>query len=306
MKITKEKLNQIELQLYNKARDIDVAYYNSFMDEESKEFILDGLMMYMNQDGGFGNGLFIDDYTTHSSVYQTYEALRMLDQVGYTSQCKNPLFQSIISKIGNYLFNRQDLHEGAWNPIHPANRSFAHSANMEYHEKFISQWGFHPTAAILGYCLLMFEPSKAYYKKALKQIGFSFSYFYEKETLSDYDFVSFNSLLGSLKKSGLFKEDVKKIEEKLLLQAKAHIQKASFPFAKYLSNCEVLDETLQKCIDQDLDHLIQRQAPHGLWEHLEDWGSSTYPEADSASLKWLGAETVNTIVLLFHYGRIEI
>ena len=33
MKITKEKLNQIELQLYNKARDIDVAYYNSFMDE---------------------------------------------------------------------------------------------------------------------------------------------------------------------------------------------------------------------------------------------------------------------------------
>ncbi|MDE5714943.1 MAG: hypothetical protein K2I42_02315 [Anaeroplasmataceae bacterium] len=306
MKLTKENIMNIEMQLYNKARDIDVAFYNSFMDEESKEFILDGLMMYVNQDGGFGNGLYIDDYNTNSSVYQTYEALRMLDIVGYDSKCKNPLFQTILAKAGNYLFNRQELMDGAWNPIDEKNCQFAHSVKMDYVKDFKKKWGFHPTAAILGYCFVMFEPTKAYYKKAMKQIGYAFSYFDEKEILEDYDFISFNSLLGSLKKSGQFLEEAKKIEGKLIMQASNHLNDTNFKFAAYLSNCEVKDETLKIAIEQNLDELIKKQASHGLWEHKEDWGTTQFPEADSAALKWLGAETVNTIVLLLQYGRVEL
>lgn len=60
--LTKEDILTIERQMYNKARDMDVAILNSLTEESSKEFVLDCLMMYMNRDGGFGNGLYIDSY----------------------------------------------------------------------------------------------------------------------------------------------------------------------------------------------------------------------------------------------------
>ena len=80
--ISKEDLNVIQRQMYNKARDIDVAVFNGLFEEDSKELVLDCLMMYMNRDGGFAHGLHIDNYNTNSSVYQTYEAFRILEMIG--------------------------------------------------------------------------------------------------------------------------------------------------------------------------------------------------------------------------------
>ena len=62
---------------------------------------------------------------------------------------------------------------------------------------------------------------------------------------------------------------------------------------------------LKEALDKTLDELVDGRASHGLWEHKKGWGSNRYPEADSAMLKWLGAETVWTLYLLDAYGRIE-
>lgn len=303
--LTKEDILTIERQMYNKARDMDVAILNSLTEESSKEFVLDCLMMYMNRDGGFGNGLYIDSYNPNSSVYQTYEALRILDMLNFSSDCSLELFEEITNKAGNYLFNRCPLVDGAWNPTVKTNDDFAHSEEFNYYENFMPFWGYHPTAAILGFCLTLFKPTKAYYKKALKQLGYVFSYLETKDDFSYNEFISFNSLLGSLRKANVFKEEAEIIENKLKLAAKKHIHEPNFSAPSFLSNCQKLDPELQQAVEEKLDEIIDKRASHGLWEKETGWGSTRYPEADSAMLKWLGAKTVEVLALLEGYGRIE-
>ncbi len=301
--LTKDDLNSIERQLYNKGRDLDVAIFNTIMDPDCKEFVLDCLTMYVNSDGGFGNGLHIDNYDTHSSVYQTYEAFRILDEVGFDKSSENPLYHELVNKACNYLFNKCLIKDGAWNPNVATNEKFAHSEVFNYHEDFMADFGYHPTAAILGYVLNFLDSSKAYYKKAMRQLSFSVSYLTEKNNLNKNDYITFNSLLGSLKKANIAENECKIIEEKLLQEGKqSALEHQLDPL--FLSNC-TLDDTLTSLINERLDELIDRRASHGLWEHLEGWGSDRFPEADTAGLKWIGAETVNVLMILKRFGRLE-
>ncbi|MDE6656450.1 MAG: hypothetical protein K2J85_05620 [Anaeroplasmataceae bacterium] len=304
LKLTKSDMATIERLLYNKARDIDVSIYNAIDDPSTKDFVLDSLMLYMTRDGGIGNALDIDNYNPNASVYQTYEALRILSALGFDKTYSNELYGQLINKIGNYLFNRCPIEDGLWNPLSESNDLFAHSEEYSYMKNPFSIWGIHPTAAILGYILELMPESKAYYKKAIKQIGYIFSYLEEDKSWTNYTFTSYSALLSSLKKTNLFKEDCIKIENRLKEEAMKHMDDETFNFPLYLMNVSV-DEQLEERINVYLDRIILSRENHGLWEHKKGWGSNRYPEADSASLKWIGAETVWNLYLLKHYGRIE-
>lgn len=299
--VSHEDMLLIERQLYNKGRDIDVAIFNGLVDENNQDFVLDCLMLYMNRDGGFGSGLFIDNYNPNSSVYQTYEAFRILDCLGFDKHCSNPLFFELVNKACNYLFNKCSLEDGAWNPTVITNDDFAHSEEMSYQKNFKLKWDYFPTASLLGYIFSFVDEQKAYYKKALKQIGYAFDYFEKLDSYSNYDLQAMNELLGSLKKNNLFLEQQKILEQKLCSYAMTN-ESISIPL--FLSNCS-LNKELEDRLNEQLDALIADRKSHGLWEHQENWQSNRYPEADSAALKWIGAETVRVIAILKKYGRIE-
>jgi hypothetical protein len=289
----------IERQMFNKARDIDVAIFNGLVDEDSKDFVLDCLTLYVNKDGGFGNALEIDNYNTNSSVYQTYEALRIMDMVGFDSESENPMLEEIVNRIGNYLFNRNSLVNGLWNPNVKTNDDFAHNLIYSYSEKFDA----HPTAAILGYLVNLVKPSKVYYKKSLAAINDVIKYMNNQEVLGLNELISFNSLLGSLKKANLLQNEQKLIENKLLAMADYYKDNENYSVIKMLSNCS-LDEHWQEVLDGELDLLVDSRVSHGLWEHKGDWGTNKYAEYDSATLKWIGAESVNNFAILLKYNRV--
>lgn len=303
-KLTKDDMMDIERIMFNKARDIDVSIFNAILDDECKEFVLDSLMLYMTKDGGIGNALEIDNYNPNSSVYQTYEALRILSSLNFNKINDNELYLTLLNKIGNYLFNRTTLVDGFWNPLVPSNDNFAHSEKYNYTNNFFPIWRVHPTAAILGFIIELMPENKAYYKKALKQIGYVFAEIESDNSWNEYEFISYSYLLRSLKKVNIFESECEIIESKLISEAKKHLDEANFNFPLYLMDIKV-DAILEEKINQYLDNLINNRAVHGLWEHKESWGSNRYPEADSASLKWIGAESVWNIYLLNKYGRIE-
>ncbi len=303
-KLTKDDMIDIENIMFNKARDIDVSIFNAIMDDECKDFVLDSLMLYMTKDGGIGNALEIDNYNPNSSVYQTYEALRILSSLNFNKDNDNELYSVLLNKIGNYLFNKCLLFNGFWNPLVPSNDKFAHSEKYNYTANFFPFWNVHPTAAILGFIIELMPENKAYYKKALKQIGYVFAELESNEIWSEYEFISYSYLLRSLRKVNMFETECELIESKLTSEAKRHLDDLNFNFPLYLMDIKV-DNILEDKINQYLDNLISNRAIHGLWEHKESWGSNRYPEADSASLKWVGAESVWNIYLLNKYGRIE-
>ncbi|MDE6660287.1 MAG: hypothetical protein K2J93_00500 [Anaeroplasmataceae bacterium] len=304
IKLTKADLTTIERLLYNKARDMDVSIYNALQDPTYKDFVLDSLMLYITKDGGIGNALEIDNYNPNASVYQTYEALRILSALDFDQACTYELYSTLMNKIGNYLFNRCPVENGLWNPLVESNDNYAHSEEYSYMKNPFNIWGVHPTAAILGYILELMPESKAYYKKALKQIGYVFSYLEREEPWTPYTFTSFSALHSSLKKTGLYPEECQKIEERMKKEALLHLEDKQYNFPLYFLGVEV-EGILKDHIELQLDELISKRASHGLWEHEKGWGNHKYPEEDSASLKWLGAETVWNLYLLKAYGRIE-
>ena len=291
-----------------KSRDIDICIFSALEGSLPKDMLLDCLMLYVNNDGGFGHGLYIDNYNVNSSVYQVYEAFRLLDMLDFDSSCQNELYDQIINKACNYLYNRVPPVKGIWNPNTKSNNDYAHSKEFEYNEENKKLFGLHPTAALLGYTLLFVKPTKAYYKKALATLPLILKEFYAKEEFTKYELISFNSLLNSLRKCNLLLEDQKKIEEKLTEYVKKNIssdfsnKSANRPLevALYLN-----DSAFDEAKNQELDYLIDSIAPHGMWDYNESWGYDKYAEEDSAKLKWIGAGTVNNYFLLKKYGRLE-
>ena len=306
--LTKQKQDDMARQVSLKSRDIDICIFSALEGSLPKEMLLDCLMLYVNNDGGFGHGLYIDNYNVNSSVYQVYEAFRLLDMLDFDSSCQNELYDQIINKACNYLYNRVPPVKGIWNPNTKSNNDYAHSKEFEYNEENKKLFGLHPTAALLGYTLLFVKPTKAYYKKALATLPLILKEFYAKEEFTKYELISFNSLLNSLRKCNLLLEDQKKIEEKLTEYVKKNIsndfknKKANRPLevALYLE-----DSAFDDLKNQELDYLIDSIAPHGMWDYNESWGYDKYAEEDSAKLKWIGAGTVNNYFLLKKYGRLE-
>ena len=306
--LTKQKQDDMARQVSLKSRDIDICIFSALEGSLPKDMLLDCLMLYVNNDGGFGHGLYIDNYNVNSSVYQVYEAFRLLDMLDFDSSCQNELYDQIINKACNYLYNRVPPVKGIWNPNTKSNNDYAHSKEFEYNEENKKLFGLHPTAALLGYTLLFVKPTKAYYKKALATLPLILKEFYAKEEFTKYELISFNSLLNSLRKCNLLLEVQKKIEEKLTEYVKKNIssdysnKSANRPLevALYLE-----DSAFDEAKNQELDYLIDSIAPHGMWDYNESWGYDKYAEEDSAKLKWIGAGTVNNYFLLKKYGRLE-
>ena len=308
MKLLDKKTQaNIQMHMYNRARDIDVVLLNCLYDEMPISFILDCLMFYQTKDGGFGSGLHIDNYNTNSSVYQIYEAFRLMDMVGLDSNCDHELYDKIVNKAMNILYNREVLKDNKWNPNAKTNDNFAHAKDYSYSEGF-TKWGYAPTAAILGYTLILCKPTKAYYKKAMKMIEIMLKDFYKMDSLNRYEFISFNSFLNSLKKSGEFKDEVSKVEDKL---TKLALESISLDFDDYnaihpLEAALYLnDPKLKELKDIELDHIIDSIEPHGLWENKRSWGYNKYAEEDSAKLKWIGAQSINNLFVLKMHDRLE-
>ncbi len=306
--LTKNMQNDMTNQMCNKARDIDICIFNALDGSMPKDFLLDCLTLYETEDGGFGHGLYIDNYNINSSSYQVYEALRMLDMVGFDSSCDLELYDHIVNRCFNYLYNRAEFKDGKWNPNVKSNDDFAHAEIFSYTDLNKEIFGYHPTAAIIGYTLTLCKPTKAYYKKALRYLDDCLKYLYNSNSLNKYEAISFGSLLNSLKKANVKKEEWNKIEEILIKNAKENIS-LNFEDINTLHPLEAAiylnDLDLNKLKEEELDYLISSIKSFGLWDYKGSWGWDKYPEADSASLKWIGAETVNNYYLLKMCGRIE-
>ncbi|MBQ9449586.1 MAG: hypothetical protein IJU60_06920 [Acholeplasmatales bacterium] len=303
---SKEAQQTLSSQVCLKSRDVDICVLNTLDGSMPKDYVLDCMMMYQNKDGGFGNGLYIDNYNTNSSVYQVYEAFRLLEMSGFDKTCEDKMYLDIINKAGNYLYNRCVMKDNKWNPNVKSNDDFAHSELFSFTKENEELFGYHPTIDLIGYSLVLFKETKAYYNKAMKIARRIIDDFYKLDKLSKYEIMGFSNFLRMISKLGLFTEDQKRISDKLTEYAEAMI---SLDFSDdELHPLDVMNlhsKKLDEARELELDYLVDSVAKFGMWDYNKGWGSERYPEADSAMLKWLGAVAVNNFYKLKECKRIE-
>ncbi|UKI49753.1 MAG: hypothetical protein L6U99_14315 [Clostridium sp.] len=287
--------------MFNKARDVDVAVFNAITSELDKEFVLDSLMMYQNTDGGFGGGLFIDNYNPASSIYVTYEALRILYICGFDSLCNDELYTKLINKALNYIYNRNDLIKKTNSKRNiKSNDNFAHSDFFSFNA---IDNNYYPSASIFALTLFLINPSKAYYKKAMNYLKIAINELLIQDSYNEYELISIGLIVEICSKLNLFEEEINKLNERA---NKAVLEICS----KKMMNGQILkmpvvlalglkfnDDVAKKYLPKNLDFIIDNRSSHGLWEPFHKWNTS-YPEEESAKLKWIGYISANYVYIL--------
>lgn len=285
--ITKSNLADIERQMFNKARDIDVCAYNCLFTDFPKEILIDALSMYQNKDGGFGHGVEPDNLNPNSTVFETYMALLYLFQAGFKSYHDNEMLEQMLNKAFNYLYNRKPN----WSLFDETNLKFAAAA------RFLTDSNItYPKMAIVALTLHFLDEKKAYYKKALNLIPVISKELHQGLPLSFEEAFGYQLFFTILKEKNIEVEDeayFNSLKEELFKK-----QPLNETNAKYyvLLNSDKLEEAL--------DLIVESRKMHGLWEVSHEWGNE-FPEAESAKLKWLGLETYRNLYILKQNGRIE-
>ena len=80
------------------ARDVDLCLYNVLTDYMPKEIMIDAISLYLTSDGGFGNGLYIDNYPKKHYTFISLVSI-VISLILYINQNKFYLLFFILSII---------------------------------------------------------------------------------------------------------------------------------------------------------------------------------------------------------------
>ena len=78
--------------VYRNARPLDMARWKYMFENGSKEDVLNALIAYQNEDGGFGHGLEPDYWNPDSSPIQTEVATEIIKEINLMDK-NHPLYK---------------------------------------------------------------------------------------------------------------------------------------------------------------------------------------------------------------------
>ncbi|MGM9971914.1 MAG: hypothetical protein ACI35W_05850 [Anaeroplasmataceae bacterium] len=307
LKLSKEAFKTIEFQMFNRARDIDVALFNVlFSNDMPLMYVSTALSGYQNKDGGFAHALEIDNYNKDSSVYQVYEALRIVKQAGFKNINEDPTLLDMLKKAFNYLYNRLDK----WEAIIPSNNNSVCASWFKYNETNLASFGDAPKPAILGYTLFLTDSNNPYYKKAYKMSIDIIERFLNKEEVTKEEFISYKAFIECITEKELFSDKLDALKKKLFDFASKMVERDKDKFNTYCNlplemfDSYTEDEAINELIDEHLDYIINSVASHGLWEPNFYWDNDQ-AEASTAQIKWMGVIAIRNILWLRKFNRLE-
>lgn len=306
LKLSKNDFKTIQTQMYNKARDIDVALFNVMFDDKfPKSFLANALTGFQNRDGGFAHALEVDNYNKDSSTIQCVEALRIAS-MAFDSIEDDEILSASFKKLFNYLYNRLDK----WEAVIESNNYAICASWYKYTDVNKERFGEAPTPSILGYTLMLSRENSVYYKKALEKSKKVVDNFLLKTSFTVEEIKSYKVLVAALVKKNLFASKLDEIKNKFYSVGYEMVEKNKDNFQNpCLLPLDVFfeytgDSKYDSLIDLNLDYLITSIKPHGLWEAQYDW-SQEIAEGATAQIKWIGVISCININYLKKFGRIE-
>ena len=298
--LNSEYLKDIQEGMYNRALDPDVALFNYEFDKESDPTFLEtSLYLYVNEDGGFGHALDFDNVNPNSTVFQTYEALKMFMNVNVLDINHDEISNELITGAMKYLSKRS-----RYSLKEKINDKFACALRFKGEDDNELLFG------ILGFMILFNPKDSKYYKKAIDQASNNLNLFLNQTSYDYLTLEQYKLFLQAILLKNEFSDKFIDLENKYneLLSKfleTSDTSKDYFEILKLLEDSE-LSTHEQEIFDSALDNLIDARAKHGMWENTHKWGNENiYPEAMSSEIKWIGRATRVAIHFIHKYNRIK-
>ena len=157
--------------IYRNARPLDFSRFQYHFEGGSSESVLDALLAYQNNDGGFGHALEPDIWNPYSNPIQTFTATEILREINFTDK-----YHPIIKGILEYLVSGKDFEDRFWYQAVESNNDFPHAPWWHVEPQSISPHTYNPSAALVGFIIRYGSKESDIYRLACSIIKEAYEY----------------------------------------------------------------------------------------------------------------------------------
>ncbi len=256
--------------ILNKARDLEVSLYNyHFLNEDKNDCIL-ALTLYLNEDGGVSN-INPDNLNNISTLSACIYYLDILFTLDYFE------YDDIVEEIISFMKKQKEF-----TYYHKTNK------NKPCSEIFKENKYYSELEAITYAYIFKYTKNKTYETKLNNLI---------KEYLNletpNLDQIYYFKKVEHLYNNELLKNKI--INDTKLVLNNKDMHKLIF------SNNDYLLEIYKKEFLNQKEYLLNNKNSLDIWERDSSWGD--YPEAETASIKYLSITLINNLLFLKYLGE---
>jgi hypothetical protein len=310
MNMSREQYFKIKKWMYRNARPVDIARWQYHFENGTKDNVLTALSAYQNSDGGFGHALEADSWNPNSSPIQTWNACELLFEIDCPGE--EPIIKGILS----YLDSQKDFDGQIWLAEIPTNNDYPHAPWWSYSDNVKEEWGYNPTAALVGFILYYGDRGTSIYKKATAIAKQAVSRYMSMHSLKDmHELACYLRLFKCLEKRNIdhifdlshfrsklsqniydvIERDTEKWYTTYCTKPSQFIDSLYSPY--YAQNSDIMDA--------ELDFILSSRNSDGIWNISWSWGA--YEKEFSISENWWKADIViKYIRILKSFNRIDI
>jgi hypothetical protein len=308
--LSREAFDRARNFIKTQARPLDRALFKHRFEGASPDLVIDELVRFQNDDGGFGHALEPDLRTPTSSALATEIGLRTLKELGCAAD------HAMVAGAVRFLIETFDSQQRVWRVIpHDANdhphAPWWHDEDGSLAHTF-DDFLIIPRASVVGllhhYAALV---PAGWLAEVTEQTVATL------ETIEDDAFAgggdSLRYALRLAETKALPQSYRDRLAPRLCRLSRKFVSCDPQEWGGYVATPlkvaptpdSLVADVLQGGLEKHLDYQIDHQSPEGTWEPTWTWGDS-YPDVwEQVKREWRGELTLRTLTALQAFGRIE-
>jgi len=302
--LTKEDFEASRQFIETTARPLEIARFRHAFAGGSVEAVFDALRNYQNPDGGFGHALEPDLRTKESSVLCTSIAF----QVIRSTQTKPD--QAFVSRGIQFFLETLDRAEGHWRIIPTLAERSPHAPwwNQAGRENEFNCFSLNPSAEILGY---LYDYQELIPRDILSSLSDQvLSHLSGLDEIEMHDFLCCIRLLKTETLPDEIREPLKRnlavlIPRTVAISPEQWSGYSLRPLQVVDAPGSIFESELKEAVAANLDYEISSQNKDGSWTPTWTWGDAYPDDWKIARREWSGVITLDKLLLLKKFERIE-
>lgn len=300
--------DKVSLWMHRNAREIEIARWKYHFENGDKFDVINTLMLYQNEDGGFGNVLDPDNWNTNSLPYATLYALNILREVEFYD-LSHPIYKGIC----RYLDVTSNFPSG-WAFTLESNNDFPHASFYNFNEEYNKT---ESIGIFLGLSAFIIEHYREsiIYTQIKGMLGKYINLIFDNN-LGDMGPSGYISLVSAMKKVPIEGYDYDKLEVRLKELVNNSIQRNPDQWQFYgyrpsdyiKSSNNIFYSDNKDIVDVELNFLIDTLPDNDVWPISWSWfeNSALYPKEAAISETWCKAyKAIDKCLFLKNFGRLS-
>lgn len=311
-KLSLKDYMEIRSWMYRNARPIELAIWQYYFENGSKEAVLSDLSFYQNEDGGFGHALEADSWNPNSSPYTTLRAINILQGINFTDK-QHPIMQGIFKFLESYAY----CTENGWNFNIPTNDDHAHAPWWTYNIEANEFEGIGVTAGIVSFIFMNTDKDSEIFKKALSLSDVILGKLNAADKYGEMGIGGFCVLIDAIEKAGLtWRFDYDDLTGKIKKLVHDSIERDTSKWvyytrrpSDYINSPEsIFYQDNGEIVAKELDYLIDTRPQKGVWNITWSWFENYEKYAKEFAISenwWKASIAIDKINFLKNFNRLD-